>query len=266
MTRNILIAFTFSLMSTTAVQAADPEAPPAEGAPAAEAPVQQPDTSATEVPPISAAEDLLWMGDQLKSIDKPTKLKYEFNKTGSFEEGFKDSVEFNITDIRSDGMKSATVNFFTGQRNLPVPPYESINGNVLLAIFLQGDILEMKRFTEIGSRFFQQKIKYALATSAKMTDVEIDFNGAKVPGKQVTITPYADDPKAETNERFLKFKDKTYTFTVSDQIPGFLYSIHTVVPPTKDAADPSQPLNEELLRLSAVEALAAPVAAAAGSQ
>jgi translation initiation factor 1 (eIF-1/SUI1) len=133
---------------------------------------------------------------------------------------------------------------------------------VLLAIFLQGDILEMKRITEIGPRFFQQEIKYAFATGATIADTEIDFNGTKVAGKTVTITPYVDEPKAETNERFNKFKHKTYTFTVSEQIPGFIYSIRTFVAAPKDAADQSQPLNEEVLQLTAVEPLQQPVAKA----
>jgi hypothetical protein len=260
----ILTAVSLSLLSAiSVVQAADPETP---AAPASDAPVERPDSSAQDLPPISAVEELLWMGDQLKSIDEPTTLQYEFRKSGSLEEGFTDSVQFHITDVRPDGMKGAKVNFFTGPRNLYVPPFDSINGNVLLAIFLQGDILEMKRLTDVGSRFFQQKIKYAMATSAKTADVEIDFNGAKVPGKQVTITPYVDDPKAETNERFHKLKDKVYTFTVSEQVPGFLYSIRTYVPAPKDAADPSMPLNEEVLQLTGVAPLAAPVAEAAAAQ
>jgi hypothetical protein len=252
----LLCAGQVSAADGDAAAATVPEAAPAVGDAA------QPDAAAAEVPEISEAEKLLWMGDQLKTIDKPSTLKYAFHKTGSYEPGFEDSVLFHVTDLLPDGMKRANVNFFTGQRNLYVPPYDSINGNVLLAIFLQGDILEMNRITEIGARFFQQKIKYALATGATIADTEIDFNGTKVAGKTVTITPYVDEPKAETNERFNKFKGKTYTFTVSEQIPGFIYSIKTFVSAPKDAADQSQPLNEEVLQLTAVEPLQQPVAKA----
>jgi hypothetical protein len=265
MKRSDFLAVSLSLLLVAPhVSAADGGATAAapEAAPAVDTAAQTAAGSSAEVPEISEAEKLLWMGDQLKVIDKPSTLKYAFRKTGSYEQGFEDSVVFNVTEILPDGMKRANVNFFTGQRNLFVPPYESINGNVLLAIFLQGDVLEMKRFTEIGSRYFQQKIKYALATDASIGDTEIDFNGAKVPGKTVTIAPYSNDEKAETNERFRKFKDKVYTFTVSEQIPGFIYSIKTFVAAPKDAADQSQPLNEEVLQLTAVEPLQQPVAAA----
>lgn len=204
------------------------------------------------LPPISEAETLLWLGDQLKGIAQPATLKYEFKKAGSLEEGFTDRVHLHVTELMPEGMKKATVDFFSGQRHLYIPPYEAINGNVLLAIFLQGDILEMKRLTEGGTRYFQQRIKYALATNAKIADTEIEFDGRKLPAKQVTITPYVDDPKAELNEKFRKLKDKAYTFTVSEQIPGYFYEIHTLVPAPADSAPGSDPVLEEYLRLTSV--------------
>jgi hypothetical protein len=204
------------------------------------------------LPPISEAETILWLGDQLKGLEQPSTLKYEFKKSGSLEEGFTDRVHFHITELLPEGMKKATVDFFTGQRHLFIPPYEGINGNVLLAVFLQGDILEMQRLTEGGTRYFQQRIKYALAKSAQIADTEIEFDGKKVPGKQITITPYVDDPKADLNERFRKLKDKVYTFTVSEQIPGYFYEIHTLVPPAADSAADAPPVLEEYLRLTSV--------------
>lgn len=214
------------------------------------------------LPPISEAETILWAGDQLKGIAEPSTLKYEFRKAGSLEEGFTDRVHLHITELLPEGMKKATVDFFSGQRHLAIPPYEAINGNVLLAIFLQGDILEMKRLTEGGTRYFQQRIKYALATNAQIADTEIEFDGRKLPAKRVTITPYVDDPKAELNERFRKLKDKAYTFTVSEQLPGYFYEIHTLVPAPADSAPGSEPVLEEYLRLTSAGPLESTSAAA----
>lgn len=216
------------------------------GAPAAAAGEEE------SLPPISEAETILWLGDQLKGIAEPATLKYEFKKTGSLEEGFTDSVHLHITELLPEGMKKATIDFFSGQRRLAIPPYEAINGNVLLAIFLQGDILEMKRLTEGGTRYFQQRIKYALATDAQIADTEVEFGGKKVPAKRITITPYVDDPKAELNERFRKLKEKAYSFTVSEQIPGYFYEIRTLVPAPADSAPGTDPVLEEYLRLTAV--------------
>lgn len=203
----------------------------------------------------SEAETILWLTDQLKNIEKPVRLNYEFRKAGSLEEGFTDSVQLEITDMLPDGMKKANVNFLTGARQHHVPPYESINGNPLLAIYLHGDVLEMKRLTDGGWRYFHRRIKHAFAEAAEITPVDVDFDGRQLRAKQVKVTPYVDDPQAETSEKLHRLRNKVYLFTVSDDIPGYLYEIRTVVPAEKTATDPAEPLLEESLRLVAVEDL-----------
>jgi hypothetical protein len=248
-------------MATFSAARAQDDVPPEVAAPAAGGDSSTA-TDEESLPPISEAETILWLGDQLAGIEQPATLKYEFKKAGTLEEGFTDRVHFHITELLPEGMKKATIDFFTGQRHLYIPPYEAINGNVLLAVFLQGDILEMQRLTDGGTRYFQQRIKYALAKSAQIADTEIEFNGQKLPAKRITITPYVDDPKAELNERFRKLKDKAYTFTVSEQIPGYFYEIHTLVPAAADGAADAPPVLEEYLRLTSVGPLEMTSAAA----
>ena len=130
----------------SAVVGQEPDVSEESGEPA----VQPPDNSAEELPAISEAETILWMGDQLRNIEAPSSLLYEFSKAGSLEEGFTDTIQFHITDLLDDGFKTARVDFFTGSRNHYVPPYDHINGNVLLAIYLEGDVIEMKRLTGGG--------------------------------------------------------------------------------------------------------------------
>ena len=201
----------------------------------------------------SDAEVALWMGDQLKSIHKPVKLKYEFRKGGSLEEGFTDAIELDITDVHADGKKNAVVNFFTGARNHFVPPFENIDGNPLLAVYLQGDVIEMNRLTEGNWRYFHRLIKHALAERAEVKETSIEFDGKTVPAKQIRISPYTEDPRADQNDAYRKIKEKSYTFTVSENVPGYLYEVRTFVAPPKNAADQSIPVLEESMRLVAVE-------------
>jgi hypothetical protein len=222
-------------------------------APGAELPANEPAGEITSPESFSEAETVLWLTDQLKNIAKPSRLQYEFKKVGTLEEGFTDSVQLDIVELLPDGMKKANVNFFTGARNHYVPPYESINGNPLLAIFLHGDVLEMNRLTDGGWRYFHRRIKFAFADGAQITPVEIEFDGRKIAGKQVRITPYVDDPQTELSEKFRKLKDKVYLVTVSDDIPGYLYEIRTVVPAPQDAGVGAGPLIEEYLKLVSVE-------------
>jgi len=207
------------------------------------------DSMESENVKLSDAETLLWMTDQLKNIKAPTVLRYHFKKQGSFEEGFEDNVEFQVKEIKPDGRKAGVVNWFSGERSHYVPPYDDINGNPVLGIYLQGDVLEMNRITEGYWRYFHRLIKQAFAESAEVKPVTISFNGKTVQGKQVRIAPYVKDPHLGGNENFKKMENKEYLITVCDDIPGYLYEIHTVVPAPDNAQDKSKPLIDESLVL-----------------
>lgn len=193
---------------------------------------------------LSEAESVLWLTDQLANVTKPSRLEYSFERSGTMGDGFSDSIQLDVTRIKEDGLRSARVNFFTGERHQYVPPNERTNGNPVLAIFLQGDVYEMNRLTEGNWRYFHGRIKRAFAENAQVSDVQVNFGGVPAAAKKVLIAPYADDPR---RPQFEKYADKTYEFVVSDQVPGYLYSIRTLIP----GQDPvnGQPLVEEQLTL-----------------
>ncbi len=198
----------------------------------------------------SRAETLLWLTDQLKNIERPVEFTYEFERSGTFEPGFKDTVRFVVEDVKDDGMKTASLEFFTGERTFDVPSVESTNVNPVLKIYLQGDVYEMNRLTDTDGkskerwRYFQRRIKFALAESAVVKEIKVLFGGKEYAAKEVSFSPYTNDPKRAL---FEQFADKTYTVVVSDELPGYLYSIKTVVPGSR----PDSPaLIEEVLQLA----------------
>lgn len=201
----------------------------------------------------SQAETLLWMTDQLKMIEQPLQLNYAFERTGTFEPGFSDKVTFTIRAVKDDGTKAASVDFFTGERRFEVPPVESTNVNPILKIYLQGDVYEMNRLTDPDGksrerwRYFQRRIKFAMADAASVENVTVNFNGEALPAVRVSFSPYANDPKRAL---FEEFADKSYRIVVSDKIPGYIYSIETVIP---GAGPDDLPLIREFLQLVSVE-------------
>jgi hypothetical protein len=204
-------------------------------------PVESGDTDFSE------AETVLWMTDQLGNVTKPSRLEYSFKRSGTMGDGFSDSIQLDVTRIKEDGMRSARVNFFTGERHQYVPPNENTNGNPVLSIYLQGDVYEMNRLTEGNWRYFHGRIKSAFAENAQVSDIEVNFDGVSAPAKKVLITPYVDDPR---RPQFEQYADKTYEFIVSDQVPGYLYSIRTIIPGEDPLNGP--PLIEEQLTLVSV--------------
>jgi len=209
-------------------------------------------------PEFSEAETLLWLGDQLKNVTTPSVLKYDFVKSGTYEEGFKDVILFKVHQVKPDGMKAATLDFFSGARRFEIPPEENTNVNPVLKVYFQGDVYEMNRLTDPEGkarerwRYFQRRIKFALAEAAKVEALDIEFDGKTYPGKRVSFAPYVNDPRGDD---FKQFTAKRYVVTVSDALPGFVYEIETWVP----AATPeAPPLIKETLRLVEIEPLPVP--------
>jgi hypothetical protein len=199
----------------------------------------------------SKAENLLWMTDQLKAIKAPTVINYSFVKDGTYEQGFEDSIEFTVSKIHADGMKAAAVRFFTGQRNFPVPPVDSTDVNPILKVYFQGDVYEMNRLTDPDGkakerwRYFQRRIKFALADDATVKDIDIEFDGKQYKAQEIFFEPYVNDPK---REQFEKFATKQYRVVVADELPGYVYEIRTEVP----GKDGQPPLLSERLRIESV--------------
>ena len=200
----------------------------------------------------SAAETMLWMDDHLKNISGPSRLYYEFEKKGSYEDGFEDSVFLEIIHVNDDGTKNTSLEFFTEERNQAIPNDDllrNLKGNPILGIYLQGDVYEMDRMTEGNWRYFHRLIKLALTDDhATIEHVNIDYDGKTLSGEKITITPYVNDLR---RSQFEEFADKRYEFTLSKDIPGTLYQIKTVVP---DHVHPANgPLIEETLTLKEVK-------------
>ena len=201
----------------------------------------------------SQAETLLWMTDQLRSIERPVEISYRFDRSGTIESGFTDTVRFIIDEVKDDGMKSASLKFFTGERTFDVAPVESTNVNPVLKIYLQGDVYEMNRLTDKDGksrerwRYFQRRIKFALAESATIADIVVPFDGKDYAAQKVSFSPYVNDPKRQL---FEEFADKTYSIIVCDELPGYLYSIETIVP--GDSSD-ALPRIKEVLQLVSVD-------------
>ncbi len=199
----------------------------------------------------SKAETDLWLSNHLKNIKSPTRLYYEFKKSGSYEEGFTDSVYLDIVHVNADGTKNANLQYLSGGRQEPYAPENvtHITGNPVLMMYLDGDVHNMNRITHGNWRYFRRCIKMAFAHSAKVEPTEIEYKGSKVKAEKITIEPYIHDPRAQ---QLAQFAQKRYVFILSDKVPGTIYQIKSIVPAKK--ANAKVPLMEETLTLERVQA------------
>lgn len=184
------------------------------------------------------AETKLWHEDHLANIEKPVSLYYEFVKSGTYEEGFTDSVYLKILELNEDGSKNAALDFFTAEKKQAVTPdnVTNIRGNPVLGIFMQGDVYEMNRLTSGHWRHFQKSIKVSLREDAVVEPTTFSFNGKEYKGEKVYFSPYLNDPHRRD---FEKLAEKYYEFLFSDEIPGSLYQITTLISDkSKEGAEP----------------------------
>ena len=174
--------------------------------------------------PVSPAEVMLFETDHLARIKAPATLVYEYRKQSNVEPAFTDSVELDVS--RDKGQLHAVLHFLTGERKQALPEIDDVHGNPVLLGFLEHDIAEMKRLTGGSVGYFRKRIRLALAEGAQVTPQRISYGGKTVDAKAVRIQPYLDDP---LHARFENYVRKTYTFVLSDQVPGGVYRVSTTL-------------------------------------
>lgn len=177
---------------------------------------------AVRAQPVSPAEVLLFETDHLARIKAPATLVYEFRKVSNVEPAFTDNVQLELS--RDKGQLHAELHFLSGEHKRDLPGIDDVHGNPVLLGFLERDIAEMKRLTGGSVGYFRKRIRMALANGAQVTPERISYQGKTVEARAVRIRPYLDDP---LHARFENYVRKTYTFVISDQVPGGVYRLST---------------------------------------
>ncbi|MFW5425701.1 MAG: hypothetical protein ACKE8G_06620 [Methylophagaceae bacterium] len=185
----------------------------------------------------------------LKNILKPATLHYKYKKQSYIDGDREDTINVEITNIRNTGRRDSHFEFFTGEHNRPYQDRNNQQGNGIFVLYLEFDIRELDRLTGGDWAYFQRKIRWALSKGAKKEEIEIDYQGKKIKGVQYTIQPFANDPK---NARYTLYASKYYIFTLSEEIPGEIYQVRTIVPDGKTWQEGDEVVTEEILTFDGV--------------
>ena len=175
---------------------------------------------------ISPAEEQLFLSNQLGSLPDSTVLSYAYAKTGSLEAPREDSVHVTIAPASPGAGRQVSVDYLSGTQRFELPPMGAANGNPVILFFLERDVREMQRLTGGQAAYFRKRVRMALADAAEVRPVTFEFGGHAVPGEQITVHPYRDDP---LRKRFQRLAEKAYVFTLSEQVPGRIYRMEAVI-------------------------------------
>jgi len=187
-------------------------------------------------PDIAPAERMLFMQPHMTGIEPMTELDYAVDYSGPPVK-VSDTVRVIVTSP-GNAKNDARLTDRTG--NVDVPG--GLPCNPVIIYFLEHDITEMQQLTGGQKRYFQQRVRLALAASPAITPVSAEALGLKnsknVNARQIVIQPYLNDPNAD---RFAQYVGKRYTFVISDDVPGRVLLIRTEVPGAgNDFAHPMQ--------------------------
>jgi hypothetical protein len=198
--------------------------------------------------PISVAENQLFLSNHLGNLPDHTVLSYAYAKDGGLESSRADSVRVTISPGTPGTGREVRVDYLTGTERFELPPIAIANGNPVILFFLERDVREMQRLTGGQAAYFRKRVRMALAETAEVHPIMFEFAGHSVAGEQITVYPYRDDP---LRKRFQRLADKGYTFTLSDQVPGGVYRMQTVINAPGAPADAPPLITETLTFLGA---------------
>ncbi|HTI17709.1 MAG TPA: hypothetical protein VL598_08590 [Trinickia sp.] len=191
-------------------------------------------SDAQQASEITSAERLLFMQPHLSGVAPQTELDYAVNYSGPPEK-VSDTVRVRVMSLGND-KNDAQVTDRTGQVEVP----GGLPCNPVIVYFLEHDITEMQQLTGGQRRYFQNRVRMALAAGPAITPVSGESLGMSkhVNVRQIVIQPYLNDPNAA---RLSQYTGKRYTFVFSDDVPGHVLMIRTEVPgPGNDFSHPQQ--------------------------
>ncbi|MFC0400232.1 hypothetical protein [Paraburkholderia rhizosphaerae] len=187
-------------------------------APAASAAAPASDASSQ----ISPAERLLFMTPHLQGVAAQTELDYSITLAHPPEK-VSDTVHV-LVQSANNAAADASVSDRTGKVAVPTG---DLPCNPVILYFLEHDIAEMEQLTGGQRRYFQKRVRLALAANPPITPLTTNANGQSVKAHKIEIQPYLNDPNAQ---RFPDYVGKRYTFVFADDVPGGVTLIRTEVP------------------------------------
>jgi hypothetical protein len=171
---------------------------------------------------ITPAERLIFTTDHLHGVAAQTELDYAVVNS---EQPSRSADVVKVLVLSPDNAKGdAQVSDHSGSVPLPTG---GLQCNPVIIYFLERDIAEMQGLTGGQRRYFQQRLRLALAAGPRIETVTSDAGGKSVSARRIVVQPYLNDPNAE---RFAQYTAKRYTFLLADDVPGQVLLIRTDVP------------------------------------
>lgn len=169
--------------------------------------------------------DLIFNQRHLDLISKGAQAKYKFERKVNDEklmgQPFSDDITLDVTEAK-DQSRDVVVTVFSGARQRPAQSYESLTVNPVFIWYLD-KVVENYGLVAGGKQpYLKGRVREAFVEKAKLTPVQIDYNGKKVDGYTISMVPFEGDPNVSKMQGFEK---SVLNMTISKDIPGYFQSM-----------------------------------------
>ena len=181
-------------------------------------------------------EQMLLFGTQhLENIDSPGVLYYDFHQSGPINRAIEDRVTLAVTRVNESGSKDLSTVFLSGDNRREFGDIPGFHSNPLIMYFLQWDAEKMAASSGVSHHYYRHLLRSAMRSGARSEEVVIDHGGRKLQGHRVFFEPLTGN---KGQEEYGGRVTKRYEFILTGAIPGYVYSISTLVPGEKSGDEP----------------------------
>jgi hypothetical protein len=188
------------------------------------------DTGQNPKEEITRAETLLFLDNHLAKIKSSKQFDYNIKSVGKLSKDTNDVIKVFLEFKKR--VISANAELGSGKNATYLNTIKYPQNNPIILYFLERDILEMQRLTKGQPNYFRKRIRAALAEGPRIKKTNRIFDGKNISTLTFSIKPYATDPLRNSPERakYKRYSKKTYTFVLSDKVPGHVLEIVTNIP------------------------------------
>lgn len=191
--------------------------------------------------PVSAAGtyELLFRSTALKGLEalvtgseiSQNTLVYDRLVSGAADKQRDGSFSIGLK-VKADD--KVTMTLYQGKRSRGLGEYPASVGNPVIMYFLESVLADIAAQSGGSPFYMRNRIKEALLKDAQIVPVKRQYRNRDVAAREVTIRPFLKD---KARERMGRFSELALTVTVSEEIPGWYYSLVATVPAATGASE-----------------------------
>jgi hypothetical protein len=169
--------------------------------------------------------DLLFERSHWGEAAPGTTLAYKYARLSGapevFGTGFEDGIRLHLRPSTEPNARTVAVELFSGPRRRAAGPFEDIQSNPAVLLFLEHHLDTVAKVLKANPRYLKNAIRAGMRERADVTPTTVTVAGREVPAWRVEVQPFLDDPQ---KGRMRGLENLTYRFIVSDAVPGALVS------------------------------------------